>query len=253
MGCSPPGVSRGPAPQRFTRASLERQGTWFPAGRRLCRSRCDAAACHDRKTAALSAVFAGIVRATEFALVAGIGSAIAYFYVADLFLQYASALALAGFASVTVFQTLGLYNMAALSSAHRQLPRLLLGWTVTVGLLLTGLFFLKVAPDFSRAWLALWYASCSVALVAYRALVAALTRHGLAQGQLTRRAIVYGTGPACENLLRALDRTPIATFASAAFSTTAASNARAPTLPVMRTWVTSTPSCLSAGATWSIF
>ena len=50
-------------------------------------------------------VFAGIVRATEFALVAGIGSAIAYFYVADLFLQYASALALAGFASVTVFQS----------------------------------------------------------------------------------------------------------------------------------------------------
>ena len=130
----------------------------------------------------------------------------------------------------TVFQSLGLYNMAALSSAHRQLPRLLLGWTVTVGLLLAGLFFLKVAPEFSRAWLALWYASVLVALVAYRGVVAALTRRGLAQGQLTRRAIVYGTGPACESLLQALDADPTATSASAASSTTAASTGRAPTI-----------------------
>ena len=153
-------------------------------------------------------VFAGLVRTAEFALVSGIGFLIAYFYVADLFRQYAAALALAGFAAVTVFQSLGLYNMAALSSAHHQLPRLLLGWTATVGLLLAGLFFLKVAPDFSRAWLALWFASVAVALVGYRGVVAALTRRGLTQGQLTRRAVVYGTGPACENLLQALDADP---------------------------------------------
>jgi Undecaprenyl-phosphate glucose phosphotransferase len=153
-------------------------------------------------------VFAGLARTAEFALVSGIGFLIAYFYVADFFRQYAAALALAGFAAVTVFQSLGLYNMAALSSAHRQIPRLLLGWTATVGLLLAGLFFLKIAPDFSRAWLALWYVSGAVALVAYRGIVAALTRRGLVQGQLTRRAVVYGTGPACESLLRALDADP---------------------------------------------
>ena len=56
-----------------------------------------------------------------------------------------------------------------------------MGWTATVALLLAGVFFLKVAPDFSRAWLALWYVSGAVALVAYRAGVAALTRHGLAR------------------------------------------------------------------------
>jgi Undecaprenyl-phosphate glucose phosphotransferase len=153
-------------------------------------------------------VFAGLVRTAEFTLVSVIGFLIAYFYVADFFRQYASALALAGFAAVTVFQSLGLYNMAALSAAHRQLPRLLMGWTATVALLLAGLFFLKVAPDFSRAWLALWYVSGAAALVAYRAAVAALTRQGLAQGQLTRRAIVYGTGPACESLLQSLDSDP---------------------------------------------
>jgi Undecaprenyl-phosphate glucose phosphotransferase len=153
-------------------------------------------------------VFAGLVRAAEFALVSGIGFLIAYLYVADFFRQYAAALALAGLATVTVFQALGLYNMAALSAAHRQLPRLMTGWTATVALMLAGVFFLKVAPDFSRAWLALWYVSGAVSLVGYRAAVAALTRRGLAQGRLTRRAIVYGTGPACESLLQALDADP---------------------------------------------
>src|SRR6185295_18668711 len=47
-------------------------------------------------------VFAGLVRAAEFALVSGIGFLIAYVYVADFFRQYAAALALAGFTSVTV-------------------------------------------------------------------------------------------------------------------------------------------------------
>ena len=70
------------------------------------------------------------------------------------------------------------------------------------------MFFLKIAPDFSRAWLALWYLSGALALIAYRAAVAVLTRRGLAQGHLTRRAVVYGTGPACESLLEALAADP---------------------------------------------
>src|SRR5262249_2788072 len=47
-----------------------------------------------------------------------------------------------------------------------------------------------------------------VALVAYRGVIAALTRHGLAKGRLTRRAIVYGTGPACDSLIKALETDP---------------------------------------------
>ncbi len=83
-----------------------------------------------------------------------------------------------------------------------------MGWTATVALLLAAVFFLKLAPEFSRVWLALWYVGGAVALIAYRAGVAALTRQGLAKGHLTRRAIVYGTGPACESLLKALDADP---------------------------------------------
>ncbi|HZT47775.1 MAG TPA: undecaprenyl-phosphate glucose phosphotransferase [Hyphomicrobiaceae bacterium] len=154
-------------------------------------------------------VFAGLVRAAEFGLVAGLGFLIAYLYVADFFRQYAAALLLAGLAAVTVFQALGLYNIAALAAAHRQLPRLLAGWTATVALLLAAVFLLKIAPDFSRAWLVLWYVGGAVALLAYRAAVAGITRRGLARGLLTRRAVVYGTGPACESLVAALESDPL--------------------------------------------
>jgi hypothetical protein len=71
-------------------------------------------------------VFAGFVRFGEFVLLAGLGFLIAYFYVAEFFRQYAAALALTGLSSITVFQALGLYSIPAFSTAHRQLPRLLM-------------------------------------------------------------------------------------------------------------------------------
>ena len=38
------------------------------------------------------------------------------------------------------------------------------------------MFFLKMGPTFSRAWLGLWYVTGIVSLVAFRAFVAAVTR-----------------------------------------------------------------------------
>ena len=153
-------------------------------------------------------IFAGLVRFGEFALLSSIGFAIAYFYVAEFFRQYATALALAGVGFSAILQALGLYSIGAFATLHRQLPRLLAGWTASVALLLAGVFFLKLAPEFSRVWLALWYTSGIAALIAYRAVVAMLTKQGLAKGRLTRRAIVYGAGPACESLLKTLDKDP---------------------------------------------
>jgi len=201
-------ASTAPVPARRS----ERRQTGTPAsGRRSARSAIRPTPALARLAPALPPgrlsprVFAGLVRLGEIGLLSALGFLIAYVYVAEFFRQYAATLALAGFAAGVIFQALGLYSIAAFTTAHRQLPRLLMGWTATMGLLLTGLFFLKIAPEFSRAWLALWYVSGVVALAAYRAGIATLTRRGLAQGQLTRRAVVYGTGPACEALLKALE------------------------------------------------
>jgi Undecaprenyl-phosphate glucose phosphotransferase len=153
-------------------------------------------------------VFAGLVRLGEFTMLAGLGFLIAYAYVAEFFLQYTAALGLTSLAAVTLFHAIGLYDIPTLARVHNQLPRLLAGWSSTVGLLLCAVFFLKAGPAFSRAWLALWFTIGVLALLAFRACVAAIARRGLRAGSLTRRAAVYGAGQSCESLLSALDAGP---------------------------------------------
>jgi Undecaprenyl-phosphate glucose phosphotransferase len=149
-------------------------------------------------------VFAGLVRAAEFVILASLGLWIAQIYVAEFIGQYMATLTLMGLAAVLLFQGLGLYSIAALANVHRHLPRLLMGWTGSVALLIAAVFFLKIAPNFSRVWLTLWYFCGILALIAFRGGVAALTRRGLRNGLLVRRALVYGTGPACESVLKTL-------------------------------------------------
>ena len=127
---------------------------------------------------------------------------------AEFFRQYAAALSLTSLAAVTLFQALGLYSIPALASLHRQLPRLISGWMATLALLLCAVFFVKAGAEFSRAWLALWCMTGIVCLLAFRAGVAAIARHRLRAGSLTRRAVVYGAGQSCEGLLSALESGP---------------------------------------------
>ena len=85
-------------------------------------------------------------------------------------------------------------------------PRLLTGWTVTVGAT-AGDRILSEARARVLAGVAgaLVSSAAPSALLTYRAGVAALTGAGLAKGHLTRRAIVYGAGPASRSLIEALD------------------------------------------------
>jgi Undecaprenyl-phosphate glucose phosphotransferase len=151
-------------------------------------------------------VFAGLVGSAEFALLAALGFFIAYGYVAEFFRQYVAALALTSGLAVGLFQALGLYRIVSLANVDRQLPRLLAGWTATLALLLCAIFFVKAGASFSRAWLAFWYIAGGVGLIAFRAVVAALTRRGLRAGRLTRRAAIYGAGQSCDGLLKALEK-----------------------------------------------
>ncbi|RTL68953.1 MAG: undecaprenyl-phosphate glucose phosphotransferase, partial [Hyphomicrobiales bacterium] len=153
-------------------------------------------------------VYAGLVRLTEFTVVTGLGFLIAYAYIDEYFRQYAAALVLTGIASSFVFEGLGLYRTGVLAAAHRHLPSLVAGWTATVGVMLAALFFLKVSQEFSRAWIAIWYVTGIVGLVAFRGAVTAVTRRSIASGSLMRRAVVYGTGDACKSMIQGLNEDP---------------------------------------------
>ncbi len=110
--------------------------------------------------------------------------------------------------ATSIFQAFGLYAPAMLRSPLRVLGHLCLGWTVAVAALLASLFFLKIAPDFSRVWLATWYGTGLVCLTLGRVALMVITRAASRAGHLTRSAIIYGSGGSSEALIAQLQSDP---------------------------------------------
>ena len=157
-------------------------------------------------------VVRGLARFTECIILTAIGFALAYVYVPhdDLWAtsQYASTVMATGLLSVLIFDALELYSVRALSSLIRQLTRLALGWTAAMALLAAGVFFLKIGPEISRVWVALWFSFGAIAIVAIRSLFTIQVRRWMRSGRLDRRAVIFGGGPTAASLMRALARDP---------------------------------------------
>jgi Undecaprenyl-phosphate glucose phosphotransferase len=152
-------------------------------------------------------VLAGSFRVFEFAVITLLGTTIAAFYVdgdATHIARFASAAALTAIVCNVVFEMLGLYAVPGMHRQARALPRVIGGWTLSVTVLVGMIFFLKLGETFSRVWLAGWYASTAFALVTTRLAAGLQTRRWSRAGRLNRRAVVYGSGPACDALLAAL-------------------------------------------------
>ena len=154
-------------------------------------------------------LFAGFVRIVETSLLSALGYVIAALYVPaeDLAAswQYMIAPLATSLVAVSVAQALGLYTIPAFSTLLRHLPRVALAWLIAIGVLVASFFFLKTGPDFSRVWLALWFLTGLSGLGLFRLGIASLTRQGVADGRLVRRAVIYGGGGVCEQLLRSLE------------------------------------------------
>jgi len=154
-------------------------------------------------------IVAGAVRALEGAMIGGLGLGIALAYVDEPGLAhewaYPLAIILATAAALSAFEVLGLYRMSALAQPLRILSRLVAGWGAAFAALLVAMFLLKASPELSRVWALVWFATGSAALMLSRAFTATLVRRWQRQGRITRRAVVYGGGPAAEELLKRLD------------------------------------------------
>ncbi len=166
----------------------------------------------DKKPLISPRVVRVLLMAIEYATLAAAGLLIATLYVTDETIFgsafYGVALVATPLAGVLILEALGLYAVPTLTSTLRQAPRLLFGWTVAVGLLVASVFFLKAGSELSRVWLALWYVTGAALLVADRMCLAAVSRRWVRQGRLNRRAVLVGTGPACGELIRALESDP---------------------------------------------
>ncbi len=154
-------------------------------------------------------LFNGLVRIAEVAAVTATGFLIASFYVAEADFganwQYITAPLLTALAMLGLNQWLGLYTVAAYSQLAGQLVRLYLGWTAAIVSLVAAIFFFKAGDEFSRVWLASWYVIGFASIMTLRLYVQVLTRRAIAEGRLARRAVIYGGGVPCRQLLDALE------------------------------------------------
>ncbi len=167
-----------------------------------------AAATSTRSALISPAVVAGSVRAGEATLLTASGVAVAAVYLdataTELF-RYLVAAAAGGVLATAFLSMLGLYNISALANPLRSLVRLVGGWALATAIAAAMVFLLKFGDAFSRVWLVSWFATGAVCLVVGRTMLATQVRRWSVEGRLNRRAVVYGSGPACEALLRALE------------------------------------------------
>jgi Undecaprenyl-phosphate glucose phosphotransferase len=166
----------------------------------------------DRTSLISPAVVTGALRAFEFLMLTVTGLLIAAAYVpeTDAFgsRQYLFALAGAGTLAVLLIEAMGHYKLAALSSPMIRLPRVVLAWAGSLALLATSVFFLKVGPEFSRVWLALWFAIGAAGLIIVRVMLAVAVRRWARQGRLNRRAVVFGSSAEVKELIARLEGDP---------------------------------------------
>jgi Undecaprenyl-phosphate glucose phosphotransferase len=163
----------------------------------------------DKSKLVSTVVMRGLVQMLEAALMAGLGLLIAKLYVPEADIeraqQYWIALAGTGLVTVAIFNELGLYKLEALTSPLKRMPRLIVGWTMALAVLIAGVFLLKIGPEFSRVWLVVWFLSGLLILSVERFILTLLTRRWVKQGRMNRRAVIYGGGGECEKLLASLE------------------------------------------------
>jgi len=66
-------------------------------------------------------------------------------------------------------------------------------------------FFVKLGADFSRVWIATWYAATLAALFTERLGLSLLVRRWMREGRLNRRAVIVGGGAEAVELIKALE------------------------------------------------
>ncbi|MEQ1712544.1 MAG: undecaprenyl-phosphate glucose phosphotransferase, partial [Hyphomicrobium sp.] len=164
---------------------------------------------NDKSKLISATVVRGLARAGDFLTATILGLAIALVYVNEPDVGsnpvYLSAIAATGLFVVGSFEVLGLYTIAAFTSILRQMPRIVLGWTIAFGLFVVSVFFVKMGAELSRVWLAVWYTAGAAALVGERLILSTVTRSWMRDGRLYRRAVLYGANDVSAEVIAELE------------------------------------------------
>ncbi|WP_419912689.1 undecaprenyl-phosphate glucose phosphotransferase [Hoeflea sp.] len=107
-----------------------------------------------------------------------------------------------------LFQLCDAYEVQALRSVFKTLPKLVICWAITFAMMTAVAFFLKIGAEYSRVWFGSWFLTGILFLAAYRYFIAFAIRRWARDGTMERRAVIVGGGPAAEQLIRAIEQQP---------------------------------------------
>src|SRR3954451_15813108 len=154
-------------------------------------------------------VVAGIVRISEFFLIACVGVAAYFAYVYPQYGQVfdlyyiATAFAVAALA-VLAFQVVDIYHIHAFRRPVSQSAKLTVAWSLVFLSLVTVMFFARLGDLYSRIWLAGFFGAGLLSLYVSRLMLYGRVRRWSREGRLDRRAVLVGGGDAGEGLVNAL-------------------------------------------------
>ena len=153
-------------------------------------------------------VVAGIVRITEFVLIALVGMAayVGYVYpqfgVFDLY-YIGTAFGVAALA-IIAFQAADIYHLNAFRRPANQLAKVTVAWSLVFLSLVAVMFFVRLGDFYSRVWLAAYFGLGLLSLYVSRLVLYGKVRRWSREGRLDRRAVLVGGGEPGEALVSAL-------------------------------------------------
>jgi Undecaprenyl-phosphate glucose phosphotransferase len=152
-------------------------------------------------------VIAGVVRLTDFALIAISGLAVYFAYVVPVggfTWSYVLAVFGVAIAAVISFQASDIYDIQLFRGRLLQLTRMISSWCFVFLLFMGASFFAKLGGEVSRVWLSTFFFTGMAVLTAERLVLRSLVRRWGREGRLDRRTIVVGADSNGEQLISAL-------------------------------------------------
>jgi Undecaprenyl-phosphate glucose phosphotransferase len=155
-------------------------------------------------------VLAGVVRAVEGTLIALVGIGLFLWYSPALtnFARYLTNIAGISLLSLLAFQAADIYRLQAFRGHGQPYRRLILVWSVVFLIAIAVLYFTKSSAEFSRTWIAGYYAAGILILIAFRHILFLLVQRWTRQGRFQRRTVVVGAGHYGEALIAQLATRP---------------------------------------------
>ncbi len=141
------------------------------------------------------AIVSGVAQVVEALLLMALGFGIEAIYVIEgQSTFYVPVIVATALLANILFNAVRSHRIVAYRTVVSQLGRVLAAWTAVMIVLMVGVFVFKAGDLMSRVWLATWYVTGAVTLIAFRLGLRALIQNWTEAGRLKRRTVIVGGG-----------------------------------------------------------